>query len=74
MNKKTNTKNQLMLLEQASKTVEEFFQEFNQLAFVAGYMATHHDDILIKLLQDAIKTHVVNMVYTQPTLPRGYQA
>ena len=65
-NKKTNAKNQLMLLKQGSKTVEEFFQEFDQLAFAAGYTDVHHEDVLIKLLQDAIKIHTINLVYTQP--------
>ena len=69
-NKKTNVENQLMLLKQGTKTAEEFFQEFNQLAFAAGYTNTYHDDILIKLLHEAIHIHTINLIYAQPALPK----
>ena len=73
-NKKTNTENQLTLLRQGSKTAEEFFQEFDQLAFTAGYTDTHHDDVLIRLLHEAIHSRVIDLVYGQPTLPTDYRA
>jgi hypothetical protein len=53
-NKKTNAENQLMLLKQGSRTAEEFFQEFDQLKFTARYTDRYHEDVLIKLLHDAI--------------------
>ena len=34
-NKKSNTENQITLLKQESKTAEEFFTEFDQLAYIA---------------------------------------
>ena len=74
MNKKTNAENQLMLLCQGSKTAEEFFQEFDQLAFAAGYTDTHHDDILIRQLHKAIHDKVINLIYSQPTLLANYRA
>ena len=73
-NKKTNAENQLTLLRQGSKTAEEFFQEFDQLAFTTGYTDTHHDDVLVHLLHEAIHTKVINLVYGQPTLPADYKA
>ena len=36
-NKRTNAENQLGLLKQGSKTVEEFFQEFDQLRITVQY-------------------------------------
>ena len=73
-NKKTNTENQLTLPRQGSKTAEDFFQEFDQLAFAAGSTDTHHDDVLVRLLHEAIHTKVIDLVYGQPTLPANYQA
>jgi hypothetical protein len=72
-NKKTNTENQLMLLKQGSKTAEEFFQEFDQLKFTAGYTDRYHEDILIKLLHDAIWNTTIDHIYTQHPLPANYQ-
>ena len=63
-----------MLLRQGSKTAEEFFQEFDQLAFAAGYTDTHHDDVLVRLLHEAIHSKVIDLVYSQPTLPVNYRA
>jgi hypothetical protein len=73
-NKKSNAKNQLMLLKQGSKTAEEFFQEFDQLKFAARYTNRHHDDVLVKLLHDAIRNTTINHIYTQSLLPADYQA
>ena len=73
-NKKTNAENQLTLLRQGSRTAEEFFQEFDLLAFAAGYTDTHHDDVLVRLLHKAIHDKVIDLVYSQPTLPANYQA
>ena len=73
-NKKANAENQLMLLRQGSKTAEEFFQEFDLLAFAAGYTDTHHDNVLIRLLHKAIHDKVIDLVYSQTTLPTNYQA
>jgi hypothetical protein len=73
-NKKTNAENQLALLKQGSKSAEEFFQEFEQLAQTAGYRDTHHNDVLIKLLHDAIKTSIIDNIYRQTTLPADYDA
>jgi hypothetical protein len=73
-NKKTNAENQLMLLKQGGKTAEEFFQEFDQLAFTAGYTDTYHDDVLVKLLHDAIRNTTIDHIYTQYPLPADYQA
>ena len=61
-----------MLLRQGSKMAEEFFQEFNQLTFTAAYTDTHHDDVLIRLLHKAIHDKVIDLVYSQPTLPANY--
>ena len=73
-NKRTNAEDRIALLKQGSKSVEEFNQEFNQLAFVAGYKDTHHNDVLIKLLQEGIKTSIIDDIYRQPTLPADYNA
>ena len=73
-NKKTNTENQLTLLRQGSKTAKEFFQEFDQLAFAAGYTDTHHDDVLVRLLHEAIHSNIIDLVYGQSTLPTNYWA
>ena len=73
-NKKTNAENQLTLLRQGSKTAEEFFQEFDQLAFATGYTNTHHNNILIRLLHKAIHNKIIDLVYSQPTLPADYWA
>ena len=62
-----------MFLWQGGKMVEEFFQEVDQLAFTAGYTNTHHDDVLIKLLHSAIRTHTIDCIYSQPVLPADYQ-
>jgi flagellar motor switch protein FliG len=68
-NKKSNAENQIALLQQGSKTAEEFFQEFHQLAFIASYTNTHHNDILIKLIQDRVHNHIINSIYCQDPLP-----
>jgi hypothetical protein len=73
-NKKSNAENQIMLLKQGSKTAEEYFQEFGQLAYVAGYNDTHHDDILIKLARDAVHTHIIDSIYQSDTLPTDFAA
>jgi hypothetical protein len=72
-NKKTNAKNQLMLLKQGSKTAKEFDQEFDQLKFTAGYTDRYHKDVLIKLLHDAIRNTTIDHIYTQHPLPANYQ-
>jgi hypothetical protein len=72
-NKKTNAENQLMLLKQGSKMAEEFFQEFKQMVQTAGYQDTHHNNALIKLLHDAIKTSIIDNIYRQPALPTNYE-
>ena len=59
-NKKSNAKNQITLLKQGSKTVEEFFQEFHQLAYIAGYNGGHHSNILIKLIKDTIHNRIID--------------
>jgi flagellar motor switch protein FliG len=61
-----------MLLKQGSKMVEEFFQEFDQLKFAAGYTDRYHDDILTKLLHNTIRTHIIDHIYTQSPLPANY--
>jgi hypothetical protein len=71
-NKKSNAENQIALLKQGSKTAEEFFQEFDQLAFVAGYNDGHHGDILIKLIKDAIHNSIIDSIYNAGTLPDTY--
>ena len=71
-NKKSNAENQIALLKQGSKTAEEFFQEFDQLAFVAGYNDGHHGDILIKLIKDAIHNSIIDSIYNAGTLPTTY--
>ena len=54
--------------------VEEFFQEFNQLAYIAGYNDGHHGDILIKLIKDTIHNSIINSIYNAGTLPDTYAA
>ena len=71
-NKKSNAENQIALLKQGSKTAEEFFQEFDQLAFIAGYNDGHHGDILIKLIKDAIHNSIIDSIYNAGTLPNTY--
>ena len=71
-NKKSNAKNQIALLKQGSKTEEEFFQEFDQLAYIAGYNDGHHGDILIKLIKDAIHNSIIDSIYNTGTLPDTY--
>jgi Retrotransposon gag protein len=53
-NKRLNAKKQLALLQQGSKTAEEYFQEFNQLVRTAGYQQ-NHDDVLVKYLHEQVK-------------------
>ena len=73
-NKKSNAKNQIALLKQGSKTAEEFFTEFDQLAFVAGYNDGHHGDILIKLIKSAIHANIIDSIYNGGSLPTTYAA
>ena len=73
-NKKSNAENQIALLKQGSKTVEEFFQDFNQLAYIAGYNDGHLGDILIKLIKDAIHNSIIDLIYHAGTLPDTYTA
>jgi hypothetical protein len=67
-NKKSNAENQIALLKQGGKTAKEFFQEFDQVARIAGYDDTHHDDVLIKLVRDAAHSHIIDSIYRQDTL------
>ena len=53
---------------------EEFFQEFDQLAYIAGYDDGHHGDILIKLIKDAIHNSIIDSIYNAGTLPADYTA
>ena len=73
-NKKSNAENEIALLKQGSKTAEEFFAEFDQLAFVAGYNDGHHGDILIKLVKSAIHANIVDSIYNGGNLPATYAA
>ena len=73
-NKRTNAENQLGLLKQGGKTVEEFFQEFEQLKITAQYTDPHHKTILIKYLHEAVITSTIDNIYRQPTLPADYAA
>ena len=54
--------------------MEEFFQEFDQLVFIAEYTDTYHDNILVKLLHETIHIQTIDLIYGQPALPEGYQA
>ena len=71
-NKKSNAKNEIALLKQGSKTAEEFFAEFDQLAFVAGYNDRHHSDILIKLIKSTIHANIIDSIYNGGSLPTTY--
>ena len=71
-NKKSNAENQIALLKQGSKMAEEFFTEFDQLAYIAGYNDGHHSDILIKLIKDAIHNSIIDSIYNAGTLPDTY--
>jgi Retrotransposon gag protein len=71
-NKKSNTENEIALLKQGSKMAEEFFTEFDQLAFVAGYNDGHHGDILIKLIKSAIHANIIDSIYIGGSLPTTY--
>ena len=71
-NKKSNAENQIALLKQGSKMAEEFFAEFDQLAYIAGYNDGHHGDILIKLIKDAINNSIIDSIYNVGTLPDTY--
>ena len=42
---------------------EEFFHELEQLALTARCTNTHYDDVLIKLLYDAIRNNIINNIY-----------
>jgi hypothetical protein len=73
-NKKSNAENQITLLKQGSKTAEEFFQEFDQVAYIVGYNDGYHGDILIKLIKDAIYNSIIDLIYNAGTLPETYAA
>ena len=53
-------------------TAEEFFAEFDQLAYIAGYNDGHHGDIFIKLIKDAIHNSIIDSIYNAGTLPDTY--
>ena len=71
-NKRPNTENQLALLQQGTKTAEEYFQEFDQLVWTAGYQQ-NHDDVLIKYLHKQVKWSIINKIYLSGHLPSTYQ-
>jgi Retrotransposon gag protein/Zinc knuckle len=71
-NKRPNTENQLAMLQQGSKTAEEYFQEFDQLVRTAGYQQ-NHDDVLVKYLHEQIKWSTVDKIYSSGHLPSTYQ-
>ena len=73
-NKKSKAKNQIALLKQGSKTAEEFFTKFNQVAYIAGYNDGHHGNILIKLIKDAIHNNIIDSIYNAGSLPDTYTA
>jgi hypothetical protein len=73
-NRKSNAENQIALLKQGGKSAEEFFQEFDQIARIAGNNDTHHDDVLIKLIRDAVHAHIIDSIYRQDPLPADYAA
>jgi hypothetical protein len=72
--KRNNAEDRIAMLKQGSKSVEEFFQEFDQLVFVAGYNDGHHGDVLIRLVREAVTTSIIDGIYQQPTLPADYDA
>jgi Retrotransposon gag protein len=71
-NKRPNTENQLALLQQGTKTAEEYFQEFDQLVRTAGYQQ-NHDNVLIKYLHEQVKWSIVDKIYSSGHLPNTYQ-
>jgi hypothetical protein len=71
-NKKANAEHQLALLRQGNKTAEEYFQEFDQLARTAGYHK-NHDDVLIKYLNEQVKSSIIDKIYSIGRLPNDTQ-
>jgi Retrotransposon gag protein/Zinc knuckle len=71
-NERRNMQNALDALRQGKKTAEEYFLEFDQLAFRAGY-ATGHDEELIRILEKNIIPSLIDKVYNADTLPSTYQ-
>jgi Retrotransposon gag protein/Zinc knuckle len=71
-NKKANAEHQLALLRQGSKTAEEYLQEFDQLARTAGYQR-NHDDVLIKYLNEQVKSSIIDKIYALGRLPTCYK-
>ena len=70
-NKKTNAENQLALLQQGTKTAEEYFQEFDQLVQTAGYQR-NHDDVLIRYLHEQVRQNIIDKIYSSGHLPYTY--
>jgi hypothetical protein len=71
-NKRPNAENQLALLQQRTKTAEEYFQEFDQLVRTAGYQR-NHDNVLIKYLNKQVKWNIVDKIYSSGHLLNTYQ-
>jgi hypothetical protein len=71
-NKKANAEHQLALLRQGNKTAEEYLQEFDQLARTAGYQR-NHDDVLIKYLNEQVKSSIIDKIYAVGRLPARYK-
>jgi Retrotransposon gag protein/Zinc knuckle len=70
-NKKPKAEQQLALLRQGTRTAEEYFQEFDQLARTAGYHRGY-DVILIKYLHEQVKTSLIDKIYSFGRLPNAY--
>jgi hypothetical protein len=71
-NKKANAEHQLALLRQGNRTAEEYLQEFDQLARTAGYQR-NHDDVLVKYLNEQVKSSVIDKIYAVGKLPTRYK-
>ena len=60
------------MLRQGSSSAEEFFQNFENLCFLAGY-TKDHDNHLINLLEKNFDQYTVKAITVQPDPPNTYE-
>lgn len=72
-NEQPDAQAKLSSLRQGSKTVEEFFLEFDTLRRLAGY-ASGHDAYLIELLEKALHREIITTIYASDTLPTTFDS
>ena len=61
LNERHNTRNKLLSLWQGKRSTDTFFQEFDILAWKARF-ATGFDNVLIRMLEKALHTELVDKI------------